>query len=203
MAHPVPEPLWSPLNRFGFGARRRCRPIWLMRHPIRANTAKAELSRPSGALLEVPGLLPTPALAEAGVRLSRPRSSKRARRRRKSAAPASGLHPRRRRRGRGQQTRNLSLNAIAMDIAARRRRDEGCAERQRQRGDVQSTDASQPNAMQPAATLGRARQNRTPQPLNIIQKTYRAEALARLQHAQLAPIAVLPSGWWRSWSNHF
>src|SRR5258708_32744610 len=50
--------------------------------------------------------------------------------------------------------------------------------------------AMQPNAPQP------------PQPLNIIQKTYRAEALARLQRAVIADCGFLER-LVVFWSNHF
>ena len=52
-------------------------------------------------------------------------------------------------------------------------------------------DAMQPNAPKPP-----------PQPLNIIQKTYRAEALARLQRATLADCGFAER-LVAFWSNHF
>jgi len=46
------------------------------------------------------------------------------------------------------------------------------------------------------------RRSRPPQPLNIIQKTYRAEALARLQRAIIADCGVTER-LVAFWSNHF
>jgi uncharacterized protein (DUF1800 family) len=94
------------------------------------------------------------------------------------------------------QTRNLSLNAIAMNIAGK-----DTAIKPPPAGNanaaMQSTDASQPNAtMQPNAAKP------PPQPLNIIQKTYRAEALARLQRAGSADCGITER-LVAFWSNHF
>ena len=89
----------------------------------------------------------------------------------KSGAPASEAPPA---ADAKTQTRNLSLNAIAMDIAGKE-----AAMKAPESGNANAamaaTDAMQPNAMQPNAAKPPA------QPLNIIQKTYRSEALARLQ----------------------
>jgi uncharacterized protein (DUF1800 family) len=59
-----------------------------------------------------------------------------------------------------------------------------------------ATEAMQPNTAQPNAPKS------PPQPLNIIQKTYRAEALARLQRAVIADCGFTER-LVAFWSNHF
>ena len=58
------------LNRFGFGARGGASGDFVNAASDPRGFAKAGLNRPNGAPLEVPGLLPTPALAQAVVWLS-------------------------------------------------------------------------------------------------------------------------------------
>ena len=58
------------LNRFGLGARGGASGDFINAASDPRGFVKAELNRPNGVLLEVPGLLPTPALGEARVRLS-------------------------------------------------------------------------------------------------------------------------------------
>src|SRR6201985_2600809 len=53
------------LNRFGFGARGGASGDFVNAASDPRGFVKAELSRPSSALLEVPGLQPTPVLAKA------------------------------------------------------------------------------------------------------------------------------------------
>src|SRR5579862_4770986 len=53
------------LNRFGFGARGGASGDFINAGSDPRGFVKAEFNRPNGVLLEVPGLLPTPALGEA------------------------------------------------------------------------------------------------------------------------------------------
>ena len=86
------------------------------------------------------------------------------------------------------QRRNLSLNGIAMEMTAQRA--------------VQPPAAGNPGAaMTPAETMQPAAP-RPPPPLNIIQKTFRAEALARLQRAVIADCGFVER-LVVFWSNHF
>src|SRR5450755_3487609 len=106
------------LNRFGFGARGGASGDLVNAASDPRGFVKAELSRPNGVLLEVPGLLSTPALGEAvfayqdEVKRAREAAAK-------SAAPASEAAPAPPAADARVQRRNLSLNAIAMDIAAK------------------------------------------------------------------------------------
>jgi uncharacterized protein (DUF1800 family) len=180
------------LNRFGFGARGGASGDLVNAASDPRGFVKAELSRPNGALLEVPGLLSTPALGaavfayqddvkrarEAAAKLTGPASE---------AAPAAPAPPA---ADAKVQRRNLSLNSIAMDIAAK-----DSAMKPPEGGGANpamaANEAMAPNAPKPP-----------PQPLNIIQKTYRAEALARLQRAVIADCGFVER-LVAFWSNHF
>src|SRR5262249_42258423 len=85
--------------------------------------------------------------------------------------------------------RNLSLNAVAMDIAGQ------TPEMKPADTAAKPADGIQPNAASPTAKPA-------PQPLNVIQKPFRAEALARLQRATLADCGFTER-LVAFWSNHF
>ncbi|MEO6783007.1 MAG: DUF1800 family protein [Bradyrhizobium sp.] len=124
------------LNRFGLGARGGASGDFVNAASDPRGFVKAELSRGNGALLELPGLQPTPALAQA---------------------------------------------VFAYQFEIKQARDKA--------------EMAAPAAMQPGAP-------KPPRPLNIIQKTYRAEALARLQRAAIADCGFLER-LVVFWSNHF
>jgi uncharacterized protein (DUF1800 family) len=173
------------LNRFGFGARGGASGDLVNAASDPRGFVKAELSRPNGALLEVPGLLSTPALG--GMVFAYQDEVKRAREAAaKSGAAASEAPP----ADAKVQRRNLSLNSIAMEMAAK----DPAMKPPESAGANPSMAAAE--AMQPNATRQAA------QPLNIIQKTYRAEALARLQRASIADCGLVER-LVAFWSNHF
>jgi uncharacterized protein (DUF1800 family) len=177
------------LNRFGFGARGGASGDFVNAASDPRGFVKAALSRPNGGLLELPGLLSTPALAaavfayQAEVKLAREAAAK-------SGAAASEAVPPQPAEDAKAPRRNLSLNSVAMEMSGKtpgmEMPDKGGAN-----AAMQSAEAMQPNATKPPA-----------QPLNIIQKTFRAEALARLQRAMISD-----SGFVERlvvfWSNHF
>src|ERR1700675_1340899 len=193
------------LNRFGFGARGGASGDLVNAASDPRGFVKAELSRPNGVLMEVSGLQSTPALAGAvfayqlEVQQARAAAAK-------SSAPTSEATPPKPPTVAKPQARNLSLNQVAMDIAGK---DAAVKAPENNNAAMQSADAMQSGAMQPnaappnAAPPNAANQPpQPPQPLNVVQKTYRAEALARLQRAVLADcgfterlVAV--------WSHHF
>jgi uncharacterized protein (DUF1800 family) len=150
------------LNRFGFGARGGASGDFVNAASDPRGFVKAELNRPNSALLEGPGLLPTPALANAvfayqdEVKQAREAAAK-------SGMPASEATP-------PQAAADPKMQGANAAMAP--------------------TDAMQPNVAKPQ------------QPLNVIQKTYRAEALARLQRA-----VIVDCGFVERlvvfWSNHF
>jgi uncharacterized protein (DUF1800 family) len=182
------------LNRFGFGSRGGAASDFVNAASDPRGFVKAELSRPSGVLLEVPGLLSTPALGsavfayQAELKQAREAAAK-------SGAPASEAAPAQPAADAKTQKRSLSLNSVAMDIPgkapAMQTPENGSAN-----AAMAASDAMLPNTvMQPNAP-------KPPQPLNVIQRTYRAEALARLQRAVIADCGFLER-LVVFWSNHF
>ena len=179
------------LNRFGFGARGGASGDFVNAASDPRGFVKAEMSRPNGVLLEVPGLAVDRGARQGGVRLS-VRDPAGARRGCQITAP-SPPRPRDRnrlpmRKGNGETCRSTASPWTWRRRSRRRSRRKAtrrCVLRQRL-----------PETMQPAAPKP------PPQPLNIIQKTFRAEALARLQRAIIADcgfterLVVF-------WSNHF
>lgn len=173
------------LNRFGFGARGGASGDLINAASDPRGFVKAELARPYAVLLEAPGLQSSPQLGQAvfayqdQVKQAREAAAKAgAPTEAPQAAPADqkpGLR------------RNLSLNAVATEIAG-------------QMAEAKPADnAMKPDSMQPGAPPAA---KPAPQPLNVIQKTFRAEALARLQRAMMVDcgfterLVVF-------WSNHF
>ena len=175
------------LNRFGFGARGGASGDLVNAASDPRGFVKAELSRPSGVLLELPGLLSTPALGQAvfayqfEVKLARDAAAKTGASEAAPAQPATDAKA---------QRRSHSLNSVAMDISGKppvmQAPENGGAA-----AAMVPSEATQPNAAKPP-----------PQPLNIIQKTYRTEALARLQRAVIADCGFLER-LVVFWSNHF
>ncbi|MDF0521423.1 DUF1800 family protein [Bradyrhizobium yuanmingense] len=173
------------LNRFGFGARGGASGDLVNASSDPRGFVKAELSRPNGVLLEAPGLQSTPQLGQAVFAYQD--QVKQAREAAKAAAPAEmpAQAPVDRN---APLRRNLSLNAAA-EITS-------------QMADAKPADsAPKPETMQPSAAAPPAAKP-APQPLNVIQKTFRAEALARLQRATLAECGFTER-LVAFWSNHF
>ncbi|UPK26028.1 DUF1800 domain-containing protein [Bradyrhizobium sp. 195] len=172
------------LNRFGFGARGGASGDLVNASSDPRGFVKAELARASGVLLEAPGLQSTQQLGQAVFAYQD--QVKQAREAAKAAAPAETLVPAEQKPA---LRRNLSLNAAATEIA-------GQMTEAKPADDAVRPEAMQPNAAAPPAAKP------APQPLNVIQKTFRAEALARLQRATLVAcgfterLVVF-------WSNHF
>lgn len=170
-----PQGALTALNRFGYGARGGAAGDLASAGSDPRGFVKAELGRPNGALLEAPNLLSTPELAKVLYGYQ------------------AGV--------RAQREANANSKKIEARTAA---------------ADTPQTNPSQANsvdAMAGAATRG-AKMSPDPasvppqappqpqQPLNIIQKTFRAEALARLQRATLAECGFVER-LVAFWSNHF
>jgi uncharacterized protein (DUF1800 family) len=169
------------LNRFGFGARGGASGDLVNASSDPRGFVKAELSRPNGVLLEAPGLQSTPQLGQAVFAYQD--EVKRAREAAKAAAPAEVPSDQK-----SAPRRNLSLKAAA-EITG-------------QMAETKPADtAAKPDAMQPNMAAPPAAKP-APQPLNVIQKTFRAEALARLQRATLAECGFAER-LVTFWSNHF
>jgi uncharacterized protein (DUF1800 family) len=182
------------LNRFGLGARGGASGDFLNAASDPRGFVKAELARPNGVLLEVPGLQSTAALGKAvfdyqfEIQQARDAAAKQAGPAGATEGPSSQSPP-----DAKAQRRNLSLNGIAMEITAK---EPPAKPPENANASMAAPSTASPETMQPAAPKP------PPQPLNIIQKTFRAEALARLQRGLIADcgfterLVVF-------WSNHF
>ena len=175
------------LNRFGFGARGGASGDFVNAASDPRGFVKAELSRPNGVLLEAPGLLSTPALGKAVFDYQFEIQQARAAAAKSGAAASEAAPPAADAKG---AKRNLSLNSIAMEIQGNEPAMQP-AENAGANAGMAAIEATPPNPPKPP-----------PQPLNIIQKTFRAEALARLQRATLADCGFTER-LVAFWSNHF
>jgi uncharacterized protein (DUF1800 family) len=188
------------LNRFGFGARGGASGDFINAASDPRGFVKAELARPNGALLELPGLASTPALAKAvfdyqfeiqQARDAAAKSSQGSATEAPSQPPASSdTKP--------PLRRNLSLNSIAMEMAPKE-------QAMQPAGSGIATAAAPAETMQPPpAPPNVVQPNAKPAPpqLNVIQKTFRAEALARIQRAGMADCGFVER-LVVFWSNHF
>jgi uncharacterized protein (DUF1800 family) len=185
------------LNRFGFGARGGASGDFINAASDPRGFVKAELGRPNGVLLEVPGLLSTPALGQAvfAYQLEQ-KQAREAVAKSGAPMPPAEANPAPPAVDSIPQRRSLSLDRMAMEIAPKEPAKEAVKEAAKLSAEnanaaMAPMDAMQPNAAKPP-----------PPQLNIIQKTFRTEALARLQRASLADcgfaerLVVF-------WSNHF
>jgi len=180
------------LNRFGLGARGGASGDLASAASDPRGFVKLELSRPNGALLELPGLQSTPALAQAvfayqdEVKRAREVAKEVAKDNTSSnAPPAEAMAP---------EGRSLSLDKVATSIAGASEMkpgENGSTMMMAPTEANQANPAMQPNAVKPPQ-----------QPLNVIQKTFRAEALARLQRAVQADCGITER-LVAFWSNHF
>jgi len=165
------------LNRFGFGARGGASGDFVNAASDPRGFVKADLARPSAVLLEVPGLQSTLELAKAVFEYQFEQQQARAAAA-KAAAPTEGQPQQQRTDAKPQQRSNLSLANVAQDISPK--------------GQPLYPAASSGGnaAMNPAETMQPSAAPLSPKPaprqFNVIQKTFRAEALARLQRATLA-----------------
>lgn len=182
------------LNRFGFGARGGASGDLINAASDPRGFVKAELASPLGALLEAPGLQSTPQLGQAAFAYQD--QVKQAREAAKAAAPTEAQAPQPPADPKPDNTlrRNLSLNTVMTEIAGQMTEAKPAADNKA------ADSAMKPDSMQPNAAPAASKPS--PQPLNVIQKTFRAEALARLQRAMMVDcgfterLVVF-------WSNHF
>jgi uncharacterized protein (DUF1800 family) len=146
------------LNRFGLGARGGASGDLVNAASDPRGYVKAELNRPNGVLLEMPGLQSTPALALAVFAYQLEVKQAREAVAKSGATPAEAPPP----VDTKAQRRSLSLNSVAANISGK-----PSAMMTAENGNANA-------AMAPAETMQPNAPKPTPQPLNIIQKTYRA-----------------------------
>jgi uncharacterized protein (DUF1800 family) len=147
------------LNRFGFGARGGAAADLTSAAADPRGFVKADLKSPSGILLELPGLQPTPALTEVAFAYQAEVKEKR------EAAKTS-----------------------ASEMSGK----QGMPAMEAQASDQEKAASSASAQVEPNAA----------KPLNIIQNTFRAEALARVQRALTADCGF-GERLVTFWSNHF
>ena len=148
------------LNRFGFGARGGASGDFVNAASDPRGFVKAELDRPNGGLLEVPGLQSTPALAQAMFTYQD--EVKRFRDSLAKGPPAISPVD-------SMPSRDMAASSPAMTAPP---------------------DAPKAQAANPPGSL------------NVIQKTFRSEALARIQRAVIADCGFIER-LVAFWSNHF
>ncbi|HEY1896514.1 MAG TPA: DUF1800 family protein, partial [Terracidiphilus sp.] len=177
------------LNRFGFGARGGASGDLFNAASDPRGFVKAELNRPNTVRLEVPGLQTTPVLAQAVFAFQDEQKAKR-----EAAAKTASAAPDSAAQAADAKRQNPSLTSAASEMpgkmSAMETQDKGGANASMPSGE-KSSEPMQPNAAKPPA-----------QPLNVIQKTYRAEALARLQRAMISDCGFTER-LVTFWSNHF
>jgi len=178
------------LNRFGFGARGGASGDFINAASDPRGFVKAELSRPNGALLEVPGLQPTPVLAKAIFEYQFEVQQARAAAAKAGAATGTETPPAADPGARQSKRRNLSLSDLAQQMAPK------------EPAMQTAGNASPPAAPVETMAPGAAPPKPPPPQLNVIQKTFRAEALARIQRASLAECGFVER-LVVFWSNHF
>jgi uncharacterized protein (DUF1800 family) len=193
------------LNRFGLGARGGASGDFVNAASDPRGFVKSELNRPNGILLEVPGLQSTPALGQAVFAYQD--EVKKAREAAKAGAVASEAAPPQLADAKAQM-RSPSLAAVASDIAGKSSETKPSemtpaetTPAESGTGAMAGANATPSNAMRPQPDAAKPPQQ-PQQPLNVIQKTYRAEALARLQRAMLADCGFAER-LVAFWSNHF
>jgi uncharacterized protein (DUF1800 family) len=171
-----PQAALMALNRFGLGARGGASGDLIKAASDPRGFVKADLNHQGSPRLEMPGLQPTPALAQAVFAYQAEAKAAREAAKGKSSAEMAGSE---------------KPTTVAGDTAS-----------ESKPLDNRSTDS---RVMEKSAVDAATRANEAApsgKPLNVIQKTFRAEALARLQRALMAD-----SGFAERlvtfWSNHF
>jgi uncharacterized protein (DUF1800 family) len=196
-----PQTALVALHRFGLGARGGASGDFVNAAADPRGFVKSELNRPSGVLLEMPGLQSTPQLALAVFAFQDEQKMAREAIAKTAAQPSEAVpQPQASAPSDNRPRRGLSLSTVAKEISGSipgmKTQDAGTNVTMSGGENMQGDGAQQPSSPKPAL------QQQPAQPLNIIQKTFRAEALARFQRAVLSE-----SGFTERlvafWSNHF
>jgi uncharacterized protein (DUF1800 family) len=171
-----PQAALLALNRFGFGARGGASGDLAGAASDPRGFVRADLNRPGNARLEMPGLQPTPALAQAVFAYQ---AEVKAAREAAKANPAAEMPAAE--KPAAMEAPDKPLENKSMDNQSM----EKSAEKSVANAPMQASEAAAPA-----------------KPLNVIQKTFRAEALARLQRALMADCGFTER-LVAFWSNHF
>src|ERR1700761_6707506 len=153
------------LNRFGLGARGGASGDVVTAASDPRGFVKAELSQPNRVLLDMPGLSSTPDLAQQVFAYQFQRRQERTAARPGAPMPPPGVNPAPSADAQAKQQKP-SLDRMAMEISPKQSGTEAVKEP----ADNANAAMMSPDAMAPETA-------KPPPQLNIIQKTYRAEAL--------------------------
>ena len=167
-----PQTALMALNRFGFGARGGAAGDIVNAASDPRGFVKAELTRPGGPRLEMPGLQPTSALAQTvfayQAEVKAKREAAKTEKSKSDAEMSAADKPAEDKPFADKPSENKSMDDKSMEKTA-----------------------MPPNGAAPPA-----------KPLNVIQKAFRAEALARLQRGLMAECGFTER-LVTFWSNHF
>jgi uncharacterized protein (DUF1800 family) len=181
-----PQAALVALNRFGFGARGAASGDFESAATDPRGFVKAELAKPNAALLIAPGLSSTPELAQLLFAYQKDVRTQRAAQKAPQGATLSAPDTNAPAPAAPSAPPQRSLSSAQPDQMAAASADTMTA----QPATSAPAPSPQPQLQQP------------PQPLNVIQKTFRTEALARFQHATLAEVGFIER-LVAFWSNHF
>ena len=196
-----PQTALVALHRFGLGARGGASGDFGNAAADPRGFVKSELNRPNGVLLEMPGLQSTPQLALAVFAFQDEQKKAREAVAKSAAQPSEAApQPQPSAPDDNRPRRGLSLSTAAKEIAGYvpgMKTQEGGGHPTTSGGETMQVE----NASQPAPKLAPPPQQPA-QPLNVIQKTFRAEALARVQRA-MSSESGFSERLVAFWSNHF
>jgi uncharacterized protein (DUF1800 family) len=180
-----PQAALMALNRFGFGARGGASGDWAGAASDPRGFVKADLHRPNNARLEMPTLQPTPALAQAVFAYQAEVKAAREAAKANPAAEMAASEKSAAMEAPDKPSESKSAEAKSMDNQPMEKSAEKSAEKTEANAPMQASEAAAPA-----------------KPLNVIQKTFRAEALTRLQRALMADCGFTER-LVTFWSNHF
>jgi uncharacterized protein (DUF1800 family) len=180
-----PQAALIALNRFGFGARGGASGDWAGAASDPRCFVKADLHRPNNARLEMPGLQPTPALAQAVFAYQAEVKAAREAAKANPAAEMTATEKPAAMEVPDKPSENKLAENKSMDNQPMEKMAEKSAEKTEGNAPMQASEAAAPA-----------------KPLNVIQKTFRAEALARVQRALMADCGFTER-LVTFWSNHF
>ncbi|MEH2479151.1 uncharacterized protein (DUF1800 family) [Nitrobacteraceae bacterium AZCC 2146] len=178
-----PQMALVALNRFGFGARGGASGDIVNAASDPRGFVKAELSRPNGVLLELPGLQSTPALGQAMFAYQLEIKNAREAAAKVAAQPPSEANPP------AMDAKPEAMKPEAMKSEAMK------PEAPAMNAGGNTVMTVQPDAPKPPPAT-------VPQPVNVVQKVFRAESLARIQRATIADCGFVER-LVVFWSNHF
>ena len=193
-----PQAALVALNRFGFGARGAASGDFEAAVADPRGFVRSELSRPNAAVLVAPGLLSTSDLGQALFAYQKDVRTQRVAQKAAATDGAMAAQP-------GAPSPAPSAPPDPPQRSLSGAKPDQMAASGESMSSQPPTPSSTPAPAAPSPPQLQPVQPpppQAPQPLNIIQKTFRSEALARFQHATLAEVGFVER-LVAFWSNHF